>query len=147
MDEIAFPVNLIGVALGAEGYEDGEIAEVIEVVINGRNTERTEVGEDYRTVEGGYVEEILAQKPVVVSLSDGPDCKAENRPRQLEQALRNALGARIRRRGENFVHRGVHCAVYIKDGVGRLKAHLGQSFFGLHAKPFFYHHVDLYVEA
>ena len=60
-------VELMNMALCAEGYEHRQCSEIVDMMVNGTDAERAEVGDYHGAVEGTDVEQRFGQQTEVVA--------------------------------------------------------------------------------
>ena len=72
LDEIALHVNFILPILAAEGAEDREVAEIIEVMDDRRNAKRAHGGKEDRAVERADLQQESGQQPEIVHHLENP---------------------------------------------------------------------------
>ncbi len=77
LHEVAIHVQLHRLALGAEGDEQRQVAEVINVVIDRRDAERTEIGDDHGAVEGACVQQRLRDDAEIIHHPEHADGEAQ----------------------------------------------------------------------
>ena len=134
LDDVAVAVELVNMALCTEGDEHGQGAEVIDMVIDGADAERAEVGYYHRAVEGADIEQSLRQQAEIIRDANEPDEKAYYDAGQRGEFIRKFLGAVFLVGAFDGVDRLVHLIINIIDGVGRLKGHLDGRFGRVYGK-------------
>ena len=70
-------LNLVLPVFAAEGDEDRQVAEVVEMVDDRRDAERTHRREEDRAVERADLKQELRQEAEIVDQLEQPDCKLE----------------------------------------------------------------------
>ena len=76
-DDGAVVLDLVLPVFAAESDEDREVAEVIEMVDDRRDAERTHRREEDRAVERADLKQELRQEAEIVDQLEQPDCKLE----------------------------------------------------------------------
>ena len=88
VDHVAVAVQLVGVALGAEGDEHRQGAEVVDVVEDRADAQGAKIRDDQRAVEGACLQQALGQQVKVVQDAQDLDDKAQQEARQARQGRR-----------------------------------------------------------
>ena len=117
-------VDLVGVALGAEGDEHRQRAEVINVVEHRADAQRAEVGDDHGAVEGAGLDQRIGDQAEVIHHTQDGDGKAEKKARHPGQGVGHLFGVVVLFAGLDLLDLLVHLAVDVKDRVGGLKVDL-----------------------
>ena len=121
VDHVSVAVQLVAVALGAEGDEHREGAEVVDVVEHRAQAQRAHVRDDHRTVEGaGFDQRIGDQAEVIHHTQDG-DGKAEKKARHPGQGVGHLFGVVVLFAGLDLLDLFVELAVDVEDRVGGLE--------------------------
>ena len=132
----------------AVGDKDGQVAKVVDVVIDGTNAKRSHAGDDHRAVEGAEPEQLFGQEAEVVQEIEELDRPAAEKSRdqgeQLVELIKGVdLLGRVLHGGDN----GVELVVDLVHRVGRLKAHLDAGVGGVDRERLFDGHHDLNIVA
>ena len=77
VNDLSVTVKLVDMALGAEGDEHRQSAEIVYVVVNGADAEGAEVGYDHGAVEGAHIKYGLGYQAEVIAHPDKPDSSAD----------------------------------------------------------------------
>ena len=73
----AVVLNFVGAALAAEGTKDGQVTEVIQMVINGADAQTAHGSEEQGTVEGAQLQQELGQQAKVIQEFQQPHGKLQ----------------------------------------------------------------------
>ena len=103
------------------------------MVVDRRNAERAEVGDDHAAVEGAGVQDELGQQVKVVKQVDEPDGEFQEQTGQLAQRARDLLGVVVAVVGLDLLDLFAHLAVDVEDRIGGLKVHLDRRLVGVGA--------------
>jgi len=74
---LALFIELVASLLGSEGKEYGTVAEVVKMMMYGRNSERTHGGYVHGAVEGTYIHEKFGEQSHIVKSADKSDSSAQ----------------------------------------------------------------------
>ena len=138
---LAVTVQLHLAPLGAEGQEHRQVAEVVDVVVNGADAQRAQVGDDHRAVEGADAQQRHRQPVEVVGQLDELDGQLQQQARRGHEDARGLLRAAVVA-GADLLHGVVHLAVDVINGVRQLEIDLRAGLLGVHRDAALDHHID-----
>ena len=121
VQDVAVLVHLVGVALGTEGQEYRQGAEVVDVVVHRGQAQGAQVRDDHGAVEGAHVQQLLGDPAVVVHDPQQADGGPEDEAGEVGHGLGKVLGAVIVVGGLDLLDLLVELAVHVKDGVRGLE--------------------------
>ena len=131
---IALVVQLVCTALAAEGAEDGQVAEVIQVVVNGADAQGTHGGEEQGAVEGAQLQQEGGQQAEVIQQLQKPDGELHHQAGDVGEDLQQVIQAGIQLGGLlHTFHSGVELVVDVGDGVVGVQMDLDGGVGGVHA--------------
>ena len=117
-----------GAALAAEGAKDGEVTEVVQMVINGRNAQAAHGGEEHRAVEGADFQQEAGKQTEVVQQPQEPHSKLQEDTGDHQKGVGGLVKVGIQGRILNFLHRLVHFVINIGSGVVGAQMDLDHGF-------------------
>ena len=120
----AVAVKLDRFALCTERDEHRQSAEVVDMMINGTDAERTEVGDYHRAVEWADIEQLLRQQAEVIADIEQPNDEADEEAGHLGKLVCKLLRAVFLIGGFDLLYLLVHLTVDIEDGVRGVKLDL-----------------------
>ena len=111
--------KVFAVELIADGDKHGNIAEIVQMVINCGNAERAEVRDEHGPVERADIEQRLRQTSEIVEKTKEPYRGTENQTRHLGQFLCGIV--KSRRGRQRLVHQKLKLLIHIVDIIARVK--------------------------
>lgn len=140
LDGLAVAVKLHHAPLGAEGEEDRQVAEVVEMVVYGWDAEGAEVRDYHGAVEGADPQQGHGDEVEIVHNAQDPDCELEKNAGYLHEHAGYLFRAAVV--GDAYLFDGVvHFTVDVVDGVGGLENDLGAGLLRLGGDAALHHHV------
>ena len=134
VDHIAVAVQLVDVVLRAEGDEDRQRAEIVDMVVDRLDPQRAQIRDDHGAVEGACLRQALGNPAEVVHHPQDPDGKAQDNARQAAECLSHILGIVVLIAGLDLVDLLVQLPVDIEDRVCRVEVYLDRGLGGVNGE-------------
>ena len=132
-------------ALCAVGKEDGEITEIVKMMVNGRDTEASHTRYYKRAVEWADREKKLGKGELVIQKFQYANGKAQKEAREVGKHLCGLVKIAVGLEICVFLDYLVELFIDVNNGIGRLEIAFYNGIGAVKRKLLFYRHNDLYI--